>query len=114
MKGFRFHAEMPEARGSKSASKSFPFFPWTVKALRTRAEESGFQCAVTAVELDENGRLCWNDRDSFGMVAQAISENPYSYGYCSGSREYLRKRTTRIPESLARKLSPELFTYLES
>jgi len=121
MKGYRFYAEMPEDRKSKSASKANPFFPWTVKALRERAAAGEFKGiminrapCVAAVELDERGRLSWNGDGSFGMVAPAIDGNHYSYGYTSGSREYLAKRTTRIPEDLARILSPELFRYLES
>jgi hypothetical protein len=113
MKGYRFYAEMPEARKSKSASKANPFFPWTVAAL-TEAANNGRRFCVAAVELDESGRLVWNGgSNTFGMVAPAIDQNPHSYGYCSGTRGYLAKRCTRIPESLARVLSPELFRYLE-
>lgn len=121
MKGFRFYAEMPEARKSKSASKAYPFFPWTVAALESRADAGEFAGhlvnlapCVTAVELDDSGRPVWNNDGTFGIVAAAIDGNHHSYGYCSASREYLAKRCVRIPETLARKLSPELFNYLES
>lgn len=121
MKGFRFYAEMPEERKSKSASKAYPFFPWTVKALRERAESGEFKGyltnrapCVTAVELQSNGYPMWNNNGTFGVVAAAIDGNHHSYGYCSASREYLAKRCVRIPEDLARILSPELFRYLES
>lgn len=104
MKGYRFFAEMPQDRKSKSASKSFPHFPFTVKALKDKAE-TGFRCCVTAVILDNSG----NDVE---MIAAAIDGNHYSYGYTSGSRDYLRSRCVRIPESLARKLSPEIFAHI--
>lgn len=113
MKGYRFYAEMPEERKSKSANKAYPFFPWTVKALKSRAEQ-GFRACVAAVELTEKGGLSWNSDSTFGIVAPAIDGDHQSYGYCSASRDYLRKRCTRIPEQLARILSPELFAYLES
>lgn len=121
MKGFRFYAEMPQARKSKSASKANPLFPWTVAALRARAQSGEFEGfftnrapCVTAVELQSNGRPAWNNDGTFGVVAAAIDGNHHSYGYCSASHDYLRKRCTRIPEDLARILSPELFRYLES
>lgn len=120
MKGFRFYAEMPQERKSKSASKANGF-PWTVKELRERAEQGDFvgyltnnAPCVTALELDSRNRPMWNSDGTFGVVAAAIDGNHHSYGYCSASREYLSKRTVRVPEDLARILSPELFRYLES
>lgn len=113
MKGYRFFANMPEARGSKSASKANPFFPWTVKVLQERAA-TGFRCDVLAMCLDDRGNPEWNNDSTFGTVSTAIEGNPYSYCYGSASPEYVRKRCTRIPEALARQLSPEIFTYLES
>lgn len=121
MKGFRFYAEMPESRKSKSASKAHPFFPWTVAALRERAESGEFKGyltnrapCVTAVELQSNGHPMWNNDGTFGVVAAAIDGNHHSYCYSSASPDYIRERCTRIPEDLARILSPELFAYLES
>jgi len=114
MKGYRFYAEMPQARKSKSASKANPFFPWTVKALRERAAQ-GFRCDVGAVPLDDNGRPLWQGASlCFDYVSTAIEGNRLSYTWNGAHRDYLRKRTTRIPEDLARILSPELFRYLES
>jgi hypothetical protein len=113
MKGFRFYAELPESRGSKSASKANPLFPWTVAALRERSA-AGFKACVTAVYLQDNGRPQYNASGMAETVAAAIDGNHHSYGYTSASRDYLAKRCTRIPEDLARALSPELFAYLES
>lgn len=113
MKGYRFYAEMPDSRGSKSASKSNPFFPWTVKALRERAA-AGFKACVTALDLQDDGRPVYNNDGTMGATAVAIDGNHLSYCGASVSRDYLRLRATRIPEELARQLSPELFRYLES
>lgn len=112
MKNYRFYAEMPEARKSKSASKAFPFFPWTVGALRERAG-TGFRTCVTALYLDGGGKPERDGSGTMGAIAPAIDGNHFSYGYCSVSPDYLRKRTVRIPEELARALSPELFAYLD-
>lgn len=114
MKGYRFYAEMPQDRKSKSASKANPFFPWTVKALRERAAQ-GFRCDVSAVPLDDTGRPLWHATDlCFDYVSTCIEGNRQSYAWNSTHRDYVSKRTTRIPEDLARILSPELFRYLES
>ena len=120
MKGFRFYAEMPKSRKSKSASKANPFFPWTVAALRRKAEDGSFRYGearpcVVAVDLQDNGRLSYNlDGSYYTMIAPVLDGNHSSYGYTSGGAKYLAKRCTRIPEDLARILSPELFRYLES
>lgn len=114
MKGFRFYAEMPESRRSKSASKAHPFFPWTVAALRERAESSGFRACVTAVYLQDDGRPLYTATGNVECASVAIDENHSSYCTTSASREYLGKRCTRVPEAVARMLSPELFAYLES
>lgn len=114
MKGYRFYAEMPQERESKSASKAHPFFPWTVAALREKADQ-GFRCDLVAVPIDDNGRLLWQGNSlCFDIVSVAIEGNRLIYCIGGTSREYLAKRCTRIPEDLARKLSPELFHYLES
>ena len=113
MKGYRFFAEMPEARKSKSASKANPFFPWTVKALAQKSAE-GFTATCIAVYLDEFGRPIYSGDGCLEGMSVAIDSNHYSYSTNGMSREYLAKRCTRIPESLARKLSPQLFQRLES
>jgi hypothetical protein len=113
MKGYRFYAEMPESRGSKSASKKNPLFHWTVKALRERAA-AGFKACVTAIDLQDDGRPYFNNDGTICATATAIDGNHLSYCGASVSGDYLRLRATRIPEELARQLSPELFRYLES
>ena len=114
MKGHRFYAVMPESRGSKSASKAHPFDPWTVARLKAKADE-GFRCDLIAVTLDDSGQPLWQGAtlicDAF---ATAIEGNPLSYAVNGVSRDYLAKRATRVPADLARRLSPELFTRLES
>lgn len=113
MKGYHFFAEMPEARKSKSASKANPFFPWTVKALKSKAGE-GFTATCIAVYLDDFGRQLYTHGGYIEGMSVAIDGDHYSYSTNGMSREYLSKRCTRIPESLARKLSPQLFQRLES
>lgn len=114
MKGFRFYAVMPEARGSKSATKANPLFPWTVKALQAYAD-SGGRVDIAAVILDERGRPCWQGAtQNMDAFTTAIEGDALSYCVCGVSREFLASRCTRIPETLARALSPELFTRLES
>ena len=112
MKVYRFYAEMPEGRRSKSASKANPF-PWTVAALRDRAAQ-GFRCTLVAVPLDDDGRPLWHETDlCMDAVTVAIEGNHYHYGWNSVHVDYLRNRCTRISEDLARVLSHELFRYLE-
>ena len=114
MKGYRFFAEMPEERVSKSASKAYPFFPWTVAQLRERAAQ-GYRATCVAVFLDDSGRPLWNGvGDSMESMAVAIDGNHSSYCVTGVTREYLRKRAVRVPGELARRLSPELFRRLEA
>lgn len=112
MKGYRFYAEMPEARKSKSASKAYPFFPWTVGDLRAQSQVRGFKACLVAVDLKDDGQPWWNNDGTMCATTTAIDGNHQSYCGGSVSRDYLRKRCVRIPEDLARKLSPELFRYL--
>lgn len=113
MKGYRFYAEMPQDRKSKSASKANPFFPWTVKALRERAAQ-GFRCDVVALIIGDDGKPLYSGNWCADAVGMAIEGNRLSYCHAQVSDDYLSKRATRIPEDLARSLSPELFRYLES
>lgn len=113
MKGYRFYAEMPQDRKSKSASKANAFSPWTVKALRERAAQ-GFRCDVVAVQLGTDGKPVYSGNWMADAVGVAIADNRLSYCHAQVADEYLSKRATRIPEDLAHVLSPELFRYLES
>lgn len=113
MKGFRFYAEMPEGRRSKAASKAHPMFPWTVAALRGHAARGG-RAQVAAVPLMDNGRPCWTPSGSMDAIAMGIEGNPLSYTLTTVDPGYLRQRCIRIPEDLARHLSPELFAKLEA
>lgn len=114
MKGFRFYAAMPEARRSKSASKAYPRDPWTVARLTEKAE-AGFHCDLVAVLLDDRGNPLWQGATlNMDAVTTCIEGEPLSYTLGGVSRDWLSTRATRIPEAIARKLSPELFTRLES
>lgn len=81
-------------------------------ALRERAAQ-GFRCDVSAVPL-ENGAPIWGHGLTHDYVSTAIEGNRLSYSWNSAHRDYVRERAIRIPEDLARILSPELFRYLES
>lgn len=111
MKAYRFYAEMPEDRGSKSASKRYDAF--TRKALQTMAVV-GQRCNVIAVLLDKRGRPLWhvgNDQMDAICPMNDLSNAQVQSG--SPSRGYLRERCVRIDEDLARKLHPRLFAYLD-
>lgn len=108
MKGYRFYAEMPQDRKSKVKPD---FFPWTVAALTTRAN-LGYRADIVAIYLDEWNRPIYSNAGYLEGATVAIEGNAFSYTTDGMSRDYMRKRCTRIPESLARKLSPQLFNYL--
>ena len=111
MKGYRFYAELPDSWGSKSASKKQPAF--TRKLLEGYAGR-GSHCNCIAVPLEDDGRPMYQGStlnfDAFGVV---LTHTPRSVEGVSSNAEYLRKRCVRIDEALARRLHPQLFTYLE-
>jgi hypothetical protein len=108
--GFQFHAEMPAERKSKSASKAYPFQPWTRATLKAMAER-GEHVNVCAVY----GESYLSGRDVMRESISSLFEHANSV--CCGSsasRDYLASRTVRIDELTARKLHPNLFAYLDS
>lgn len=108
MNGYKFFAVMPEARKSKSASKQYPM-PWTRKTLRRYASAGRYvEClAVSNESFISNGQVCHD------CVGPLMADNDQAVCGSSTSRDYLRKRRVRISESLARKLHPALFRYLD-
>ena len=118
MKGYRFYAELPEERKNKSASKKYPCDPWTVARLKTKAADN-YHCTLVAVILDNNRPLYLHGyKQGQGLVMEAMSaclaDDPMSYAVGGISGNWLGKRTVRVPESLARQLSPEMFHRLEN
>lgn len=114
MQGYRFHAVMPASRGSKAASKRFPHDPWTIARLSAKAAD-GFRCDLIAVYLGADGRPIYQGKGHVvEAMATAIEGNALSYCTTGVDLSYLRNRSIRISEELARKLSPELFQRLES
>jgi hypothetical protein len=112
MKGYRFYAEMPESRGSKSASmKHNAFTRDTLKELAAL----GYYCNVVAIPLSERGQPLWHVgepvMDSFAGLTDRANAPVCS---SSTSRDYLRLRCVWIDEALARKLHPNMFHYLEN
>lgn len=110
MKYYRFFAVMPEQRKSKNASKQFPFQPWTVSTLRTYAEQGQYvECLAIVPET-----LAQRHDDCYDCAGALMADNDQAVCGSSCNRDYLRKRCTRVPESLARKLHPALFRYLNT
>lgn len=109
MIGYRFFACMPDGRKSKSASKQHPMQPWTVATLRTYAKR-GTYVECVAIDIESAALRCDGHID---CASALMADNDQAVCSSSCSREFLRKRCTRIPEAVARKLHPALFRYLE-
>src|SRR5258708_3110558 len=110
MDGYRFFAVMLEERKSKSASKQYPMQPWTRATLRSYAKQKKYvDCsAVSTDSYISNGQIAHE------CAGALMANNDQAVCGSSTSRDYLRKRCTRIPETLARDLHPALFRYLEA
>ncbi len=113
MNGFAFYAAMPSDRGSKSASKRYPFQPWTRATLKAMAAR-GDKADVVAVYSDRalsfvsRGEVM---REAVAGIFEQLDSPCFSTAV---SAEWLRTRTVRIDESTARRLHPALFEYLDS
>lgn len=112
MKGYRFYAELPEHRGSKSGSKQH--LPFTRRYLEGLAA-GNYHHNVVAIPLNEKGQPLWHVgepvMDSFAGLNDRANAPVCS---TSTSRDYLRTRCVRIDAALAKKLHPNLFHYLEN
>lgn len=108
MNGYKFHAEMPEARKSKGASKAYPA-PFTRAGLKALAASGGLcnVCAAFGESFLSQGGVMVE------IVSAVFSHENSSVACNSASREYLLERTVRIDEATARKLHPALFSYLD-
>lgn len=110
MKNYRFYAEMPAARGSKSASKQYGAF--TRRRLEYCALR-GEHVNCIAVPL-EKGQPMWQgstlNMDAFGGVTDRMNSPVEGI---SSSRDYLRKRCVRIGADLAATLHPRPAAYLK-
>lgn len=95
MKGVRFYAESRE----------------TVARLKERAA-NGEKVACFALDIEDVNGRSW--RYNPGGAGLAIDGVFSSVCYTSCSLDWLRTKCKRIPESLARKLHPELISYLEA
>jgi hypothetical protein len=113
MKGYRFYAEMEDARCSKSASKRWS--PFTRGYLQNLAAGSWHNNCI-AVLLDESGQPLWcgKDRDQMDAICPVNGRPNASVELGLPSIGYLRTRCVRISAELAKKLHPNLFTYLEA
>lgn len=108
---YRFYAELPPHRGSKSASKRWPAF--TREHLQSRAL-SGLCCNIIAVPLEGSRPLYVAGPGSVRMDAfcsvNNLSNSPVEGGVVE--REYLRKRCVRIDRELALRLHPNMAAYI--
>lgn len=113
MKGYKFYAEMPGDRGSKSASQRHNAF--TREELQ-RIAAHGNNCNCIAVLLDERGQPLWcgKDRDQMDAICPLNDRSNAPVELGLPSIGYLRTRCLRINAELARKLHPYLFAYLEA
>jgi hypothetical protein len=111
MRGFRFYAQLPEDRGSKSGSKSGK--PFTRRYLEQLAAD-GHHNNVLALRVDDRGAPVWRT-DRMGMNAIAALrdfQNSPVGDDANPTDEYLRKRCVRVDAGLAECLHPNLFSYL--
>jgi hypothetical protein len=92
MKGFRFYAESRD----------------TVARLKERAAQGEtVDCVALLIDDCDNGGRNW--RYNPQGFSTAIQDNPHSYSLNGCSVEWLATECKRIPETLARKLAPQLF-----
>ena len=112
MKGYRFYAELPENRQSKSASKYHAAF--NMEFLRELARKC-MHCNVVAVLTDERGYpyMCGSNGDQMEAIAPVYGTSNSPVVQSMPSARYLRTRCVRIDADLAKKLHPKLFEYLE-
>lgn len=112
MKGFRFYAEMPEERGSKSGSKRWG--PFTRKTLANDAEH-GCHVNCIAVPLGANDQPLWQAGSRMmDAIVPCDDRSNTVVTTASVQDEYLRVRCVRIDADLARRLHPNLFKFLEA
>lgn len=104
MEGFRFYAEMPEHRTSKSACKRYG--PFTRKTIREAALR-GCYLNVCAV-IPEN-----RTEDGFEALAGVYAWPDSDVNLTGVTRRFLDERCVRIDEATARKLHPRLFERLD-
>lgn len=113
MKDVQFFAVMPLERKSKSASKAYPFDPFTRARLGKAADAGQWVECFGLDTADHNGRS-WRYNPGGGAITCNGPEGRDSVAYCGVSLEWLRARCVRISEDLARRLHPEIVRYMES
>lgn len=111
MQKYRYYAEMPAARGSKSASKTH--FAFSRRVLEDYAAH-GVHVNCIAVPL-EKGRPMWCGIGGLRMdaIGSVIERSNAPVELSTVGQEYLRQRCVRITEALAAKLHPRLAAYLK-
>lgn len=110
MKGYQFHAEMPDSWASKSGCKSHR--PFTRALLKEWAAE-GKHCPIIAVLQGPEHRLVSDGEVTIECFGSVYGHDNSAVCGTSVSRAYLDERTVRIDEATARKLHPALFQFLD-
>lgn len=111
MKNYRYYAEMPEDRGSKSGSRGYD--PFTREWLRDLADDYRGHNNCIAVPLENGHRMFQGSTLRFDIYSAVNDRSNSPVEGSSTDGEYLRKRCVRIDAELARRLHPALFDYLE-
>jgi hypothetical protein len=110
MKGFRFYAEMTEARRSKHGSERW--LPFTRKMLREENAAKGHLCNCVAVFLQDDNRPLYQSGGNIEALAPVYDVQNAPVCVTGVSRGYLADRCVRIDAETARKLHPALFASL--
>lgn len=100
MKGYRFYLEYPEGVNHKRHTKKKP------------GPHSG---TILALEVDSRRISCIGNKPVVMYTAVGgVNDFPNSpVCHTDVSIEYLRERTKRIPEEMARKIHPNVFALLD-
>lgn len=108
---YRWYAEMPESRGSKSATKYHNAF---TRAFLQNVIALGFRHNCVAVPLNGDGQPLWIPGTL--MMDAYAGVNDQSNAPVAGTtveQAYLRRRCLRITPGMVEKLHPNLFNYLK-
>lgn len=111
MKDVRFYAVMPISRKSKSASKSHPFDPFTIKRLTEKAD-AGERVECFALDVSD-ARWRYNPGGAGLVFDPEITPDFSAIGWTGVSLDWLSSRCVRISEELAQRLHPEIVRYME-
>ena len=117
MKGYKFYAEMPDNYKSKSGCKSHA--PFTRRYIKGGSHGTPYSSSKQGKGIYLNCvAVCFGREHTCHDGSQECFSSVFDYANSdvnagSVSLDYLRKRTVRISETLARRLHPRLFERLD-